>query len=83
MNTPPLLAHLAARFVSQRENLATEALAYILLRSEAARSATIRTFRLLGADVPDHLTFRTRPQTQAMRFRTWLARMAIASNILS
>ena len=58
-NTPPLLAHLAARFVSQRENLATEALAYILSRSEAARSATIRTFRLLGVDLPDQLTFRT------------------------
>jgi hypothetical protein len=49
----PLLAHLAARFVSQRENLATEALAYILSRSESARSAITRTLRLLGAEIPD------------------------------
>src|SRR5438876_2125449 len=59
MQTEPLLAHLASRFVSQRENLATEALAYILTRSRIARTATIRTFRLVGADLDDDLRFRT------------------------
>lgn len=60
MATQPLLAHLAPRFVTQRENLATEALAYILSRSQAARAALIRSMRLLGIqDLPDDLLFRT------------------------
>lgn len=59
MTNPPLLAYLAERFVSQRENLATESLAYILTRSRAARHAVIRSFRLFGAVLPDDLRFST------------------------
>lgn len=59
MTHTPLLAHLAERFVSQRENLATEALTYILTRSRVARVAFIRSFRLAGADLPAELRFRT------------------------
>lgn len=59
MTTPPLLAFLADRFVTQRENLATEALAYILGRSNTARLAALQTFRRLGAAVPESLAFRT------------------------
>jgi hypothetical protein len=59
MNAPPLLAVLADRFVPQRENLATEALAHVLGRSDTARSAAIQTFRRLGANLPDPLMFRT------------------------
>ena len=59
MNPPPLLAVLADRFVSQRENLATEPLAHIFDRSETARSSAIQTFRRLGAKLPHPLIFRT------------------------
>ena len=59
MNTTPLLAVLADRFVAQRENLATEALAHVLGRSHVARSAAIQMFRRLGAKLPDTLIFRT------------------------
>jgi len=59
MNPPPLLAVLADHFVAQRENLATEALAHVLERSETARSAAIQTFRRMGAKLPDALIFRT------------------------
>ena len=59
MTDAPLLAHLAERFVSQRENLATESLAYIITRSRVARVAFIRSFRLAGVDLPEDLRFYT------------------------
>jgi hypothetical protein len=59
MSSDALLAHLAARFVTQRENLATEALLHVLNRSDHARDAFIRTFSMLGADLPSNLAFRT------------------------
>lgn len=59
MESTPLLAHLAGRFVAQRENLATEALTYVLGRSKVARSSIISHFTRLGATLPADLTFRT------------------------
>ena len=59
MSATSLLAFVADRFVPQRENLATEALAHILDASDTARSAAIQTFRRLGAKLPDALIFRT------------------------
>ena len=59
MTDVPLLAHLAERFVSQRENLATESLAYILKQSRVARVAFIRAFELPGVNLPADLNFRT------------------------
>ena len=47
-----LLAHLAWKFTSPTETLATEALGYILSRSPAAREALRETLRTGGADVP-------------------------------
>ena len=59
MNTDTLFGFLAHRFVAQQENLATEALWYLLDRSEVARSALIRTLRQAHAVLPDSLSFRT------------------------
>lgn len=46
-----LLAHLAYKFSGQTETTATEALGYILSRSEAARNALRDTLKTVGADV--------------------------------
>ena len=46
-----LLAHLAYKFSGQTETTATEALGYILSRSEAARNALRDTLKTGGADV--------------------------------
>lgn len=46
-----LLAHLAYKFSGQTETTATEALGYILSRSEAARNALRATLKTGGADV--------------------------------
>lgn len=54
-----LLAYLADRFVPQRENLATEALLFILERSEVARNSFMRLLVLLECELPFPLTFRS------------------------
>lgn len=59
MSTETLFGFLAHRFVAQRENLATEALSFLLERSPAARSAVIRLIRSVGGELPDDLGFRT------------------------
>jgi hypothetical protein len=48
MSRDTLFGHLADRFVVQRENLATEALAYILSRSQPARLALGQLLSLGG-----------------------------------
>jgi hypothetical protein len=52
-----ILGHLAQRFAVSEENLATEALTWLLRRSSAARAALVGLARTAGADVPDELTF--------------------------
>jgi hypothetical protein len=59
MHTSTLFAHLAHRFVPEKENLATEALCYLLGRSYAARQALARALSHGGAAVPENLSFRT------------------------
>jgi hypothetical protein len=54
-----LFAHLVSRFARSPENLATEALAYILQNSSTARLAFISHLREFAANLPDDLTFRT------------------------
>jgi hypothetical protein len=58
-STTTLFGHLSSRFVVQRENLATEALCFILERSEAARRSLIQLARRAGGELPDDLRFRT------------------------
>ena len=50
-NQISLLAYLAYKFGGQTETIATEALGYILSRSEAARNALRETIRIGGVDV--------------------------------
>jgi hypothetical protein len=52
-----ILGHLAQRFAVSEENLATEALTWLLRRSAAARAALVGLARAIGVDVPDELTF--------------------------
>jgi hypothetical protein len=52
-----ILGHLAQRFAVSEENLATEALTWLLRRSAAARAALVGLARAVGTDVPDDLTF--------------------------
>ena len=47
-----ILGHLAQRFAVSEENLATEALTWLLRRSSAARAALVGLARTAGADVP-------------------------------
>jgi hypothetical protein len=54
-----VLAHLALRFASHPENLATEALAFILKGSEAASTVFIELLRSRGVSLPRILTFET------------------------
>lgn len=54
-----LLAHLADRFVTQREDLATEALLYILNQSSAARDEVARLLADVGAPVDGTLAFKS------------------------
>lgn len=53
------MAHLAFRFASHPENIATEALCYILQRAPAAREALVGVCRDAGANVPLDLRFRS------------------------
>jgi hypothetical protein len=59
METGSLLGHLVSRFVSQRENLATEALGYVLGRSPAARRGFLSFIQALGITISGTLAFRT------------------------
>lgn len=52
-----ILGHLAQRFAVSEENLATEALTWLLGRSAAARAALVGLARTIGVDVPDELRF--------------------------
>jgi hypothetical protein len=52
-----LFAHLAVRFGTHPENLATEALGFILRRSAAARSAVRDLVRQLGVELPEELAY--------------------------
>lgn len=58
MPTETLFGHLAPRFSVHPENLATEALNYVLGRAPSARGALIQFCRI-GAILPDDLRFRT------------------------
>jgi hypothetical protein len=52
-----ILGHLAQRFAVSEENLATEALTWLLRRSSAARAALVALARTVGTELPDELTF--------------------------
>jgi hypothetical protein len=54
-----VLAHLTGRFVTQAENMATEALAYILSQHPAASDAFTAVARNYEPALPDRLIFRT------------------------
>jgi hypothetical protein len=51
MRGPGLFAHLVGRFATHPENLATEALAYVLSQSPEASAAVTRLVRAAGVDV--------------------------------
>jgi hypothetical protein len=57
MTDDRILGHLAQRFAVSEENIATEALTWLLCRSAAARAALVGLARAIGVDVPDELTF--------------------------
>lgn len=59
MSHETLFGHLAHRFITQRENLATEGLVYVLKRSAAARAAVVRLMATAGVTLPANLTFDT------------------------
>ena len=59
MTSTSLFSHLAHRFVTQRENLATEALLFILNRSRAAQGAFVSAINAAGAGLPHGLSFHT------------------------
>jgi hypothetical protein len=59
MTHSTLFGHLAARFVAQRENLATEALAYILAASRAARIGLVQHIDPSGSVISGDLSFST------------------------
>ena len=54
-----VLSHLVTRFAAHPENLATEALNFLLQRSDAVRGAFHRMVTGLGVAVPQDLTFST------------------------
>lgn len=54
-----LLAHLINRFAAQPENLATEALHYILIRSTTAQKTFLRQLEKAGVIVNESLTYQT------------------------
>jgi hypothetical protein len=57
MTDDRILGHLAQRFAVSEENLATEALTWLLRRSAAARAALAGLARDIGVDLPGDLTF--------------------------
>jgi len=54
-----LFGHLVGRFSAQPENIATEALRYVLMRSAAARRSVHSMARQMGVIIPADLTYRT------------------------
>ena len=54
-----LVAHLVTRFAAHPENLATEALSYILRNSRTARLAFLQHLSEFGPHLPESLAFRT------------------------
>jgi len=54
-----VLAHLTARFTTQAENLATEALCYLLRSRPPAAAGVIDLARAFGTDLPSGLVFQT------------------------
>jgi hypothetical protein len=54
-----LLAHLCLQFATHPENLAVEALGYLLKESEDTRSSFVGLLRARGIDLPDSLRFST------------------------
>lgn len=54
-----LLTHLADRFVNQREDLATEALLFVLQESADARAEVVRILNDLGCSIEGNATFRS------------------------
>ncbi|MEY9908229.1 hypothetical protein ABIA35_004462 [Catenulispora sp. MAP12-49] len=64
MKSPGLLGHLATRLTSQSENLATEALCYVLQTSAAATAGFTAMLRK-AADIPEELRFDTQASSDA------------------
>lgn len=60
-----VLSFLATRFTTQPENIATEALCFILSRSEASRRALTGLSQHLGAKITGELTFRTQVSAES------------------
>jgi hypothetical protein len=63
MSEESVLAHLADRFSTGRENLATEALCYLLTRSRSARLAVSETLSPVGAELGPNLAYETQVAT--------------------
>ncbi len=59
MQNDSLFGHLASRLSSHPENIATEALNYVLDRSTVARRAFVQYAAQDGTDLPETLSFRT------------------------
>jgi hypothetical protein len=59
VNDGTLFSHLADRFVTQREDLATEALLYLLKRSEVAKQTLVQALDAVGVEAPAKISFRT------------------------
>jgi hypothetical protein len=59
MKSKTVLGHLAPQFVAQQENLATEALNFILQTHSAASRAFSKFIRQIGFDCPEGLRFET------------------------
>src|SRR5437660_9241596 len=57
--SPTLFGHLALRFASSPENLATEALSFVLNRSGVANEAFVRYLRQVSTALPARLKFET------------------------
>lgn len=59
MPNETVFAHLAGRFAASEENLATEALAFILARSDAAKRAFLDLIKETGVPLPENLALVT------------------------
>ena len=57
--TTTVFGHLALQFSARPENLATEALAYVLRNSSAASRAFVQFLKLAGVEVPEGLAYET------------------------
>lgn len=62
--TETLFGHLATRFSSSPENIAIEALGFVLSRSPAARAAVTELFETGGLSLPPDLSFATQATTE-------------------